>query len=163
MEWRAQDPPEKLGEFIRDPEYPERLLPKPRFSHDVLLRTAALSCDGATLVALDANGDLLGWDARTARLRYRTRVLGKDEAPQRLTCSPDNRFLVLSPRVAPSGLIRILDLATGREVRRLERGFSPAFSPDGTLLAASDGPTIRQWALKSGAELPGLDPSRQDL
>ena len=154
----SQDPSEKLGRFRRgpvDPE-PENPPPKPRFPHDVPIRAAGVSVDRKTLVALDAQGFVNGWDAATAKRLYRLPLLDPREEPQRLTFSPDGRFVVISPGSLPAGLVRVLDPKTGKELRRFDRGFSPSFSPDGNLLACSDGKKLRRWALKSGAELPGF-------
>jgi len=52
---------------------------------------------------------------------------------------------------------------TGEELRRFDRCFSPVFSPDGRILAGSDGAAIRRWSLASGAELPGLPSAREGL
>lgn len=144
---------------------PTGVLPKPvpRFRHPVPFRTAALCLDGSGLVGLDSEGTLVGWDARTGRLRYRTPVLRSLDVPQRLTCSPDGRFVALSRRDHVPALIRVFRLDSGEEVRRFDRGFSPCFSPDGEVLAATDGPRLRRWATKSGAELPGLPESGEDL
>lgn len=151
-----QDPPEKLGRFRRgegDPG-PEGPPPKPRFPHDVPIRAAGLSCDRQVLVALDARGFVNGWDAVSAKRLYRLPLLDPKDAQQRLTFSPDGRFVALSPWSMPAGLVRVLDPRSGKELRRFDRGFSPSFSPNGDLIACSDGPQLRRWALKSGAELP---------
>jgi WD40 repeat protein len=169
--WDQQAPPEDLGRFRRGPLEPEPPPqwefavppPKPRFRHAVPFRTATVSCDGTILVALDAEGVIHGWDARSARLLYRRRVLTADDVPQRFTCSPDGRFVSLSPRTLPASIVRVLRLATGDEIRRFDRGYSPAFSPDGEFLAASNGRSLRRWALKSGAELPSLGDAVGDL
>src|SRR5579862_2480589 len=137
--------------------------PHPRFPHPVPFRTAALPLDGSTLVGLDSEGVLVGWDARTAKLRYRTKVLGPNDPSPRLTCSPDGRFVAVSRRDHVPCLVRIFHLQKGEEARRFDRCFSPCFSPDGELLAGTDGPHLRRWALRSGAELPGLDESGEDL
>src|SRR5258706_3075281 len=159
----AQDSPEELGRFRGGAEGPAPPLPKPRFRHDVPILSAALSWDGKVLVAADAGGELLGWDRSSSRLLYRVRVLGKDEPPPRLVCSPDNRFLAVSPRTLPPGPVRVLELRSGREVRRIDRGFRAVFSHDAEFLAASDGNSVRRWAMKSGAELPSLEAVPQDL
>src|SRR6185503_6725477 len=123
--------------------------PEPRFPHDIPIRTAGLSCDRKILVALDAQGFVNGWNAVTAKRLYRLPVLDSKEVPQRLTFSPDGRFVALSPWSLPAGLVRVLDPRTGKELRRFDRGFGPSFSPDSELLAGSDGPRLRRWALKS--------------
>jgi WD40 repeat protein len=155
MEMRTQDP----GDDVRYSVAP----PKPRFKYSVPIRTAAVSFDGRILVALDLEGLINGWDIRTARLLYRRPVLKANDVPQRLTCSADGRFIALSPRFLPASILRVLRLETGEEVRRFDRGFSPAFSPDGEILVATAGRNLRRWALKSGAELPGLGESGVDL
>ena len=153
-----------MGMTLQEPGDPYSVRPpKPRFPHPVRITAAALSRDGSILVALDAEGAINGWDARSTRLLYRRPVLAKNEVPQRLTCSSDGRYLALSARYCPPSAIRVLHLATGEEVRRFPRGFSPEFSADGEILAATDGPTLRRWALKSGAELPTLHEEGPDL
>jgi WD40 repeat protein len=137
--------------------------PNPRFRHTVPFRAAALSPDGTILIGLDADGAIRGWDTRTARLLYGRPVLAKDDVPQVLTCSPDGRFVALSSRHYVFSTARVLNLSTGEEVRRFDRCFSPVFSPDGEILAGTDGTKLRRWAIKSGAELPQLDPAAADL
>ncbi|MBI3856205.1 MAG: WD40 repeat domain-containing protein [Planctomycetes bacterium] len=149
MRMQSQDPP---GDYGAPP-------PKPRFKHDIPIGSATVSGDRQVLVALDAEGCINGWDAATARRLYRRPALDRNEVPQRLTCSPDGRYVAASPRFLPAGIIRVFELAGGREVRRLDRGFSAVFSPDGEFLAATDGDQLRRWALKSGAELPALEPA----
>jgi WD40 repeat protein len=152
----SQDPSERLGRFRRSegPPEPDAPPPKPRFPHDLPIRAAGLSCDRRFLVAIDARGFVNGWDAVTAKRLYRLPLLDPKEGPQRLTFSPDGRFVAVSPWSFPAGLVRVLDPRTGKELRRFDRGFSPSFSPDSELLACSDGTQLRRWALKNGAELP---------
>jgi WD40 repeat protein len=133
------------------------------FQHDVPLRAAALSRFGSTPVALDAQGALVGWNSRTRKKAFQTKVLGPNDPPHRLTCSPDGRFVAVSRRDHDPALVRVYRLDGGAEVRRLDRCFSPCFSPDGEILAGTDGPRLRRWALKSGAELPALEVDGRDL
>jgi WD40 repeat protein len=162
---RGQEEPEALGRFRRGPidVDPADLPPKPRFPHPVAIRTAALSCDRKSLVALDAEGSVTGWDVTTAKRRYRRPAVAPNEAPQRLTLSPDGRVVVLSPRSLPSGLVRVLDARTGEELHRFDGGFAPSFSPDSQLMACSDGKQLRRWALKGGAELPRFPEAEEPL
>ena len=165
MARQDQDGADQFGRFRRNDDGQEirDIPPKPRFPLDVPIRTATLSVDRRTLIALDAEGSIHGWDAVRAKRLYRRPAIGRNEPEQRLTASPCGRFVVLSSRSLPSGLVRVLDQRTGEEVRRFDRGFSPSFSPDGELLACSDGTSLRRWALKSGAELPGLPASAEPL
>jgi WD40 repeat protein len=138
-------------------------LPKPRFRHEVLLQTATVSQDGRILVALDLEGVVLGWECATARRLYRRPLLEKGFPPQSVTCSPDGRYAAFSSRELPASVVHLIDLATGRELRILDRCFSPAFSPSGDVIAGSDGRLLRRWSIKSGAELPELEPGPRDL
>jgi WD40 repeat protein len=137
--------------------------PNPRFKHPVPFRTAALTLDGSILIGIDADGVLVGWNARTARLLYRTKVLRGSDPRQRLTCSPDGRFVAVSRRDHEPAPVLVFRAGSGNEVRRFDQGFSPSFSPDGEIMAATAGPRLRRWAMKSGAELPGLEESGEEL
>ena len=143
----------------------EELLPKPNppFKHSVAFRTATVSRDGSILIGLDAEGSIRGWDTRTAKRLYGRPVLAKGDGPQRLTCSPDGRYVALSSRAFEPSIVRVLRLDTGEEVRRFDRCFSPVFSPDGEILAGTDGEYFRRWSMKSGAELPRLQLQGQGL
>jgi len=135
----------------------------PHYEHDAAVVVATLAPDGETLVALDQEGTLTGWRRQPRRKLYATRIVKKGDTTRRLTCSPDGRYLALSSKELPSSTLIVVGLADGKEVRRFERGFSPAFSAFGEILACSDGNRVRRWAMKSGAELPGLDESPVEL
>ena len=139
---------------------PQEDLPyDPQFLHDAKVVNATTSPDGEILVVLDEDGTLYGWRRQPGKRLYTRRILKRGDTAQRLTCSPDGRYLAISERELPGARVIVLSVADGKEVRRFERGFSPAFSPDGEFLACSDGKQIRRWAMKSGAELPALDES----
>src|SRR5688572_16062720 len=130
---RGQEATDDLGSFRRGPgarpaPIEDLSPPKPRFRHDVPLKTATVTVDGKLLVALDAEGFLVAWDTGTARRRYRRRAIARDEVVQRLAVSRDGRFLALSPWALPAGPVRVFDLATGVEIRRFDRGFGAVFS-----------------------------------
>jgi WD40 repeat protein len=147
-----------LLSWAQDP----RLL-DPHYEHDAAVVVATLSPDGETLVALDVDGTLIGWRRQPRKKLYARRILPKGDTARRLTCSSDGRYLVISSRELPSSTLLVVGLTDGKEVRRFERGFSPAFTADGEFLACSDGNQIRRWAMKSGAELPALDASPFEL
>jgi len=134
-----------------------------QFVQDAKVVNATLSPDGGVLVVLDEDGTLYGWRRQPRKRLYTRRILKRGDTSRRLTCSPDGRYLAISSRELPSSLLLVVGLADGKEVHRFDRGFSPAFSPDGEFLACSDGKRIRRWAMKSGAELPDLDKSPFDL
>src|SRR5881392_81618 len=110
-----------MGMPRQDPGDPYTVRPpKPRFPHPVRITTAALSRDGSILVALDAEGVLNAWDARSRRVLYRRQILSKEENFQKLTCSPDGRYLAISARYFPPSGLRVLRLETGDELRRFD-------------------------------------------
>jgi WD40 repeat protein len=147
-----QDPAEELSPS-----------PNPRFKHSVRFSDAAVSPDGTILIGVDLEGSIRGWDVRTARSLYGGPVAAKAEGPKRLTCSPDGRFVAVSSQDFDPTAVIVLRLATGKEARRLDRCFSPVFSPDGEILAAADGDKVRRWSMKSGAELPALEAEGQEF
>src|SRR4026209_1968530 len=93
------------------------LPPKPRVPHDLPILTATLSVDRKTLVALDAEGAINGWDAVRAKRLYRHPAVGRQEPEQRLTASPCGRFVVVSPRGLPSGPGRLPGIRSGMGLR----------------------------------------------
>ncbi len=98
---------------------------------------------------VDAHGDPLpeGALARLGTIRFRDGGYFSATA-----LSPDGKLLALASN---SGTMRLLDAATGKEVRnfRTNGGGFPwmSFSPDGKLLAAADyGTRIQFWEVATG-------------
>jgi WD40 repeat protein len=102
-------------------------------------RDLAFSPDGKTIaVAADGEGGPVWgvylWDAATGKDRWHTQT---PESPVSVAFSPDGRILA----AGVAGMVRLLDPATGREVRRVEAEEYPdlgllVFSPDGKAVAA---------------------------
>ena len=88
--------------------------------------------------------------------------LGHSAAVTSVAYSPDGKTALSG---SLDSTVRLWDLATGREIRKLEgHSFwvtSVTFSPDGkTALSGSDDGTMRLWKLQSGEELAALIASR---
>lgn len=134
--------------------------------------TLSMSSDGGRLAVSHPDGsiDLLN----TAGGKIRTL---RGPAPQaivpgvptstiliRTAFSPDGRWLVSigdHDQVANHDVVRVWDLATGRQVRTLPAGQTPlvslAFSQDGSMLAAGDAATAYLWRFPSGVALQPLN------
>jgi len=129
--------------------------------------TVVFSRDGKTLFSAGC-WSLCFWDAATGR-KTGGIDLEKDSPPTKNTLaacalSPDGKTLAMTMRF--EGTIRLVDAATGKEIRRLEghaRGFdatrSVDFAPDGKTLASvgMDG-AIRLWDVATGKETQKLAP-----
>jgi RNA polymerase sigma factor (sigma-70 family) len=93
--------------------------------------------DGTTQVSRPKNHAVTWWDLTTGRVRKQ--VLPPEEGPGPVAFSPDGtRIAAASSR--PGSCIRVLDAATGREVRKIEGLHrtvrSLAFMPDGQRLVS---------------------------
>jgi WD40 repeat protein len=128
---------------------------------------------GATCLAFGPDGTLLAAgqqspgtvdirDAATGKLLRRLTCDPKEHWP--VGVSPDGKRLVTA---AGDGILRLWDLETGKEVRRLTGGprgqvLRAAFSPDGTKLATVGWDRgVGLWDLTSGRDLSGGDDTRR--
>ncbi len=134
---------EQLGEF-RD-ENPNQLL------------RMALSPDGSTLATAHLDQVLRIWDARTFKKRYQLKG-GATSHIGAIAFSPDNSLLAWTDDVAG---IRLTDVASGNEVRRLPgraNSFDQiAFAPDGKTLAwgistglPANSKAVQIWEVRTG-------------
>jgi WD40 repeat protein len=111
-----------------------------------------------TPVRLDRHGDPLpaGARARLGSLRFRTSVSATGSSGPWLHVSPDGRVLALDefPKV-----VRLLDAASGKELRRVRAGCFGCFSPDSRVMATGNGNgTLDLWEVATGKRtlrLPG--------
>jgi RNA polymerase sigma factor (sigma-70 family) len=125
------------------------------------VRSFAFSPDGARLAAGGEDGTIPVWDVATGRLVGGVRSPHKPMGARGIAWSPDGKTLAASEyddkRYVAS--IRLWDVATGKEQRRIEgqRGLieSLTFTADGkTLISGGQDSVIRLWETATGKELP---------
>src|SRR5262249_5303269 len=109
----------------------------------------AFSDDGKILASANTEGIFL-WDPETGKeLR---RLKGHQDYVAGLTFAPNGKLLASA---GADKLIRLWDVAAGKEVRRFDIQFpwkSVVFSPDSKLLAFADR-LVHVWDLSSGGEI----------
>ena len=112
------------------------------------VRALAFSRDGLLLASAGRRDKMAHlWDRRGKGVR---RLVVPERLISSVAFSPDGKSLAVAGQA-----VRILDVGTGKEVRRLEEvsARSVAFSPDGrTLAAGSDFGAIRLWDAATGKE-----------
>lgn len=111
---------------------------------------AAFSPSGRLVAAARWEQELAVWDVAAATETARFRLPGR--TPVRIAFSPDERWLALG---GDERSVRLVALPSGRpglvldgHTKRPVRGV--AFSPDGSLLATSDGKDTRVWRVATG-------------
>jgi len=122
---------------------------------DDAVHSVAFSPDGSVLAATSFAGELVMWDWRTGAVRPAVKGIGRVKC---FAFTPDGRCFATAPWVEGGG-ITLRDLATGEVKARFgsrEDFNSLAFSPDGSLLAASDH-SIQLWDVRTGEIRGRLD------
>lgn len=113
-----------------------------------------------TNVALQNDGEIALWDMTSHRL---IRKFPMPEVTQALLL-PDSQIVLAG---LSTGYLVLLDAVTGAELFRIHPHkaavLDMVLSPDATRLATTDGETIRQWDLTSGASLGAIDEPAQKL
>ena len=134
---------------------------------DTTMHFSCFSRDGKVLVTT-AGERIQLWDWRTGE-RLQT-FLTKDMGPGLVACSSDGRSIVAltivnSPMVQfTRSFLSVWDLKTGERLRRADSGFGAlnglALSPDGKLLATSQGCEIQLWNLKDLQKIRTIEAHR---
>jgi WD40 repeat protein len=124
-----------------------------RFRPGGSVRAAALAPDGKTLASA-TDRDVSLWDLATGR---RLRRCDGDSDGVLLAFADKGRSLVA---VDSEGTVHFLDVATGKEIRRLQiakqfnrHPLESALTPDGRFLAFREEDEVRVWDLPQGKEV----------
>src|SRR5689334_9831261 len=70
-------------------------------SHGAAVHAAAMPPGGGIVLSLDAAGTITGWNRRTGRRLYSRPLLPAADLPQRITCSPDGKWVAFSSPAMP--------------------------------------------------------------
>ena len=139
--------------------------------HEDSITSLAFDPDGSRVASLDQAGVVNNWDVTHDAAARDVKTAGSDANVSSFRFSPDGQQVALVSGIAVRRdvceiVVRILDVATSREVRSFrgyaeERYSDVAFSPDGKLMALSMGPTLNDrhvqiWDAMSGRELLAL-------
>jgi WD40 repeat protein len=147
------------------PDRGPRLLGKGK--HAAMILALAFSPDGKVLASGSGDGAVCLWDAPSGKeLRH---IPGPGDRVCSLSFSPDGKTLAsgAEPLFQAMGrTVRLLDVATGQELRPLECRemiHQVCFSPNGRLLASTCGyfnGKLRLWEVGTGQELFALAPPK---
>ncbi len=117
---------------------------------------ATFSADGKFLVSADGGSNapqVRVWEAATGRP---LRSLALTQGAEQFGLAADSRTLAVVDRAAPS-YVQVLDLATGKELRRLDVGgpgrWWMTLGPDGKTLATAGEKEVRLWGVATGKEI----------
>lgn len=116
----------------------------------------AFNPDGTRLAVVGSEGSVRIWHLATDAVH--TVRTGDGEPVRTVAFAPDGRTLAVVSIEDGDEPVALLDAATGRTQRTLRPGargtLSPAFSPDGTILATTSGRSVKTWDARTG-ELRG--------
>ena len=144
--------------------------------HTQSIKAASFFQNSSTLVSAAFNGEITFWDVETAQRRDEVTSPLRQNSGHRdwysaVAFSPDGTKLVSAAAdgtivfggfpirfstTKPDNLIRLMDVLTGDELARLQRGSSElSFSPDDRTktVATISGDAIRLWNTETGDEL----------
>jgi WD40 repeat protein len=126
-----------------------------RFRHGAIMRDAAVSPDGRTLISAGVNVVKI-WDAQTGRLQRK--FLFSQPFINGITLSPDGKLLAVSQQ--GGNKMRFLEPTSGKELFPFgdapPRALRAVLSPNGELLATLDPerpPTVSIWDIRKGKKI----------
>lgn len=129
------------------------------------VNSVAFSADGTLLARGKSDGTVKLWNVSTGAELFTLQAAGGAAylSSVRIVFSSDQRILatgsidILKDGRNTERIIKLWDLRTGNCLRTLKGFISPAFSPDGKILAGtSDEKSFRLWNVASGTELRQL-------
>src|SRR6266542_2893088 len=131
--------------------------------HRGMVRSLALSPDGALLASGGEDHQIRVWDAATYRLRLT--LDGHTDTVNSVAFAPDNTLLASA---SADRTVRLWDSSTGREVATLTPSTqvvnSVAFSPDGEVLASAGADAkVYLWQVASRQPLRMLEGHRKSI
>jgi WD40 repeat protein len=112
----------------------------------------AFTHDGKSLVIMDVRGSISVWDMEARKV---TTKFQRWPPPLRMAISPDGKYLAWAGWWYPTGTLRLIELATGKETAAFtaDKAYTMAlaFAEDGkVVLAAGHDGNIRRWDAKTG-------------
>ncbi len=127
--------------------------------HDAVVDCVTWSPDGRLIASGSANHQINLWDAQTGKLRLK---VASPSSANRMAFSPSGRHLLTSWQ--STGMIRIWDVDSGKEVRTIESGKKNvqtfALTRDGKRLVAAvadslnaSPSTLQVWDIEAGENL----------
>ena len=144
--------------------------------HNSWVNNVCFSPDGTTLAGGDGNGNIFFWDTATGELR-KTLIIKHKELVFDVCFSPDGTMLASSSRPFKEekdlfekeneidwypSVVQLWDVDTGQQLKTFRQEWWArhlCFSPDGTILASSDGfskGNVNLWSIATGQHLKTL-------
>ncbi len=137
--------------------------------HKSRVNSVCFSPDGTTLAGGGGNGNIFLWDIATGKLQKTPIIKHKDQVFS-VCFSPDGTMLASSSDLFEEenkidwyrSVVQLWDVDTGQHLKTFKQEWGArhlCFSPDGTLLASSDGGSmgeVQLWSTATGQHLKTL-------